>query len=89
MKRWQKALLFSVLWIVAILSIGFFVTDVMLAGKITPQQDEQISEKCGMAIGGGTVLIWVVVFSRKPSRPRQAESAFRRAEETSASRSDV
>ena len=65
MKRWQKALLFSVIWIVVILGIGFFVTDVMLAGKITPQQDEKISEMCGMVVGGGTVLIWVVVFSRK------------------------
>lgn len=65
MKRWQKALLFSVIWIVAILGIGIFVTDVMLAGKITPQQDEQISELCGMAVGGGTVLIWVTVFLRK------------------------
>ena len=69
MMRWQKALLFSVIWIVVVLSAGFFVTDVMLAGKITPQQDEQISEQCGMACGGGVVLIWVVFFARKPSRP--------------------
>ena len=69
MKRWQKALLFSVIWIVAILGIGIFVTDVMLAGKITPQQDEQISEKCGMACGAGALLIWVIVFTRK--RPRR------------------
>lgn len=67
MKRWQKALLFSVIWIVAILGIGILITDVMLAGKITPQQDEQISELCGMAVGAGTVAIWVVIFifSRK------------------------
>lgn len=65
MKRWQKALLLSVIWIVAILGIGIFVTDVVLAGKITPQQDKQISEVCGMAVGGGTVLIWVAVFLRK------------------------
>ena len=70
MKRWQKALLFSVIWIVVVLGAGIFVTDVMLAGKITPQQDEQISELCGMAIGGGAVLIWVVVLTRKPSRLR-------------------
>ena len=57
MKRWQKALLFSVIWIGVILGIGVFVTDVMLAGKITPQQDEQISEVCGMVVGGGAVLI--------------------------------
>ena len=67
MKRWQRALLISVIWIVAILAIGFFVTDVMLAGKITPQQDEQISEVCGLICGIGLAPIWVIVFvsSRK------------------------
>ncbi len=70
MRRWQKALLFSVIWIVAVIGTGILVTDVILAGKITPQQDEQISEVGGMVCGGGAVLIWVVFFTRK--RPRRS-----------------
>jgi len=69
MKRWQQALLLSVVWIVLILGAGIYVTDVMLAGKITPQQDEQLSGVCGAVCAGGTVLICVVVFSRKRPVP--------------------
>jgi len=65
MKRWQKALLFSVIWVVGVIGSGILVTDVVLAGKITPQQDEQISEMCGMTCGAGVVPIWVFVFWRK------------------------
>jgi len=59
MKWWKKALTLSIAWIVLIIGVGIIHTDVLLAGKITPQQDEAISEKYGVALAIGLVVIWL------------------------------
>ncbi len=64
-KRWQKALLGSVIWAALIIGAGIVHTDVILAGKLTEAQDAEISERYGMACGAGLVAILAVVFLRK------------------------
>src|SRR5262249_6275156 len=44
---WTKALIFSVLWVGLVGAVGYFHTDVFLAGQITPAEDHAISEKYG------------------------------------------
>jgi hypothetical protein len=56
----EKALLFSGAWIALTIGAGLIHTNIVLAGKITPQQDEAISEKYGRLCGTGLVLIWVI-----------------------------
>ncbi len=60
MSWWKKALVFSGVWIALVIGVGVIHTNVVLAGKITPQQDEAISEKYGEACGTGLVAIWVI-----------------------------
>ena len=64
MKRWQKALL-SAIWAAVVIGIGFLCTDVFLAGKIIPQQDDQISQSFGTVFGIGVLVVWAIIFSRK------------------------
>ena len=64
-KRWQKALLGSVIWSVLIIGTGIVHVNVLLAGKLTEAQDEEISERYGMACGAGLVGILAIVFLRK------------------------
>jgi|GEM_PF-2463667 len=61
MKWWKKALLFSVLWVALVIGAAVVHTEVVLAGKLTPQQDEAISEKYGQLCGAGLVGIWVLL----------------------------
>lgn len=62
MKWWKKALIFSVIWSALTIGAGITHTNVILAGKITPQQDEKISEAYGKVCGGGLVVAWVLLY---------------------------
>jgi len=66
MRWWTKALIysviFSVIWVGLIVAIGYYHTDVYLAGKITPAQDRAISEKYGDLAGQGLGLVWGICF---------------------------
>ena len=62
MAWWKKALIFSVIWAVLTIGTGIIHTNVILAGKITPQQDEKISEVYGKVCGGGLVAAWILLY---------------------------
>ena len=67
MKWWAKALIVTIAWIALIIGIGVVHTEVVLAGTLTEQQDEAISERYGQLCGIGIVAIWVfAAMSRKP-----------------------
>lgn len=70
MKWWQRALLISVLWIAFAAGGGWFLTDVVLRGKLNTKQDETISETIGMACGFGLAPIWLAcaVFRKQPGK---------------------
>lgn len=52
-------MIFTGIWVLLTIGIGIIHTDVILAGRITPEQDEKISGSYGRLCGGGIVLIWV------------------------------
>jgi hypothetical protein len=62
MKWWKTALIISGVWAVLTIGAGIIHTNVILAGKITPQQDEKISEGYGKVCGGGLVAAWVLSY---------------------------
>jgi len=66
MRWWIKALIysviFSVIWVGLVAAVGYFHTDVLLAGQLTPAQDQAISEKYGNIAGFGMVMVWVICF---------------------------
>jgi len=66
MRWWIKALIFSVVFSVVsvgiIATVGYFHTDVYLAGQITQAQDHAISEKYGDLAGRGLGVVWVICF---------------------------
>lgn len=62
MKWWLKALIGSFIWVALTIGAGIMHTDVILDGKLTPEQDAAISEKYGMACGGGFVVVWAGVY---------------------------
>jgi hypothetical protein len=62
MRWWTKALIFSVIWAGIVVAVGYFHTDVFLAGQITPAQDRAISEKYGDLLGTGLPLVWAICF---------------------------
>ena len=62
MKWWKKALMVSVIWAVVTIGAGIIHTNVILAGKITPQKDEKISEAYGKVCGGGLLAAWVLSY---------------------------
>jgi hypothetical protein len=66
MRWWTKALIFSVIfsviWAGIVVAVGYFHTDVVLAGQITKAQDRAISEKYGELLGTGLPLVWVSCF---------------------------
>ena len=66
MRWWTKALIysviFSVIWVGLIVAIGYYHTDVYLAGKITPAQDKAISEAYGDVAASGLFVVWGVCF---------------------------
>ena len=68
MKRWQKALLAVAAWIVLTIGSAILHTNVILAGRLTPEQDDAISERYGIACGAGLVLIGAVFYLRKGPR---------------------
>ena len=72
MKWWKKALLFSGVWMALTIGVAFVHTSVLLAGKITPEQDSTISRQYGQACGSGVVLIWIIFgqLSKKKSGPK-------------------
>jgi hypothetical protein len=58
MRWWIKALIFSVIWVGIVAAVGYFHTDVFLAGQITPAQDHAISEKYEELAGYGVGVVW-------------------------------
>src|SRR5215472_14468163 len=66
MRWWIKALIYSVIfsmiWVGLVAAVGYFHTDVLLAGQLTPAQDQAISEKYGNIAGFGMVMVWVICF---------------------------
>ena len=68
MKAWKKSLLYSVVWVALAIGAVILHTNVILAGRITPEQDDVLSGRYGAACGVGLVLIWVLFFVRKKSR---------------------
>jgi len=73
MPWWAKALIFSVIWLVAVVVIGYVHTDVFLAGQITQAQHEAISGAYGSAAASGLFAVWGICFLffvlRRPSAP--------------------
>jgi hypothetical protein len=67
MRWWTKALIFSVIfsviWVGVVGAVGWFHTEVFLAGQITPAQDHAMSEKYGDLAGHGLPLVWVICFT--------------------------
>jgi len=76
MKWWKKSLIISVIWIVLVIGAGMLHTNVILAGKLTPQQDDELSGQYGMACGGGIGMIWVigVLVLRKKDRDSRRDA---------------
>ena len=64
MAWWKKALIVSVVWLALTIAAGMIHTEVILAGHITPERSDQISQAYGMACGVGLVVIWLVAYSR-------------------------
>ncbi len=64
MAWWKKALIVSAVWVALTIAVGMIHTEVVLAGHITPQRNDQISQAYGMACGAGLVAIWLVAYSR-------------------------
>jgi hypothetical protein len=62
MRWWTKALIFSVIFSGIVVAVGYYHTDVYLAGQITPAQDRAISEKYGDLLGTGLPLVWAICF---------------------------
>jgi hypothetical protein len=66
MRWWIKALIYSVIfsliWAGIVVAVGYYHTDVYLAGRITPAQDRVISEKYGDLLGSGLPLVWAICF---------------------------
>jgi hypothetical protein len=66
MRWWIKALIFSVIfsviWVGIVAAVGYFHTDVFLAGQITPAQDHAISAKYGELAGYGLGVVWGICF---------------------------
>ncbi|SKB04177.1 hypothetical protein SAMN02745166_04002 [Prosthecobacter debontii] len=60
----KKAAILSLIFGGLVIAIGMYVTDVHLAGRITPAQDEEISGLFGNLLGIGLVAIWVPFFLR-------------------------
>jgi hypothetical protein len=65
MSWWKKGILFSILWIGLCIGAAVLHTDVFLAGRITPQQDEAISYRYGLATGLGLAPIWLFLLLRR------------------------
>ncbi len=65
MNWWKKALMLTVVWMALTIGGGMLVTDVLLKPRITPQQDEAISEVAVQACGFGIALIWLVTLVRR------------------------
>lgn len=62
MKWWKRALIVWIVFTVLVIGVGFYITNIYMAGKITDKQEDAIGEVCGEVVGVGTVLIWVVSF---------------------------
>jgi len=65
MSWWKKAILFSLLWIGVCVGAGIVHTDVVLKGRISPEQDDAISYRYGVACGVGLAPIWLLCFWRR------------------------
>lgn len=55
---WAIALIISVIWSAVLIGIGIFQTNVLLAGKITQQQDDAISGMYGLILGISLGALW-------------------------------
>jgi len=65
MKWWKKALITSGVWVALTIGAGIVHTNVILAGKLTPDQDDRISGAYGMLCGGGLVAAWLLFYQRR------------------------
>lgn len=65
MKWWKKALITSGVWVALTIGAGIVHTNVILAGKLTPEQDERISGLYGIVCGGGLVATWYLFYLRR------------------------
>jgi hypothetical protein len=61
MKWWVIAIIASAVWLVLIIAAGMIHTNVILAGKITPEQDEAISNAYGFVCGAVLGAFWTVL----------------------------
>jgi uncharacterized membrane protein YciS (DUF1049 family) len=62
MQWWVKALILSAVWFALVVTIGYTHTDVILAGKITDEEDAAISTLYGVVFGFGVAVLWVLCF---------------------------
>jgi hypothetical protein len=61
MKKWWVApVVLSVGWVILSIGAGVLHTNLILAGKITPEQDDRLSEMYGIACGIGLCVIWAI-----------------------------
>jgi len=75
MSWWKKALIASVIWLVAVVAAGYVHTDVILAGRVTQAEDEAISEMYGFAFALGLVVLWGIAFLITLLAPRRDRAA--------------
>jgi hypothetical protein len=68
MRWWVKALIWSVAWAMLTIIVGIIHTSVILAGRITEQQDAAISERYGAVCMLGIGLIWLISWFRPKGR---------------------
>ena len=78
MKWWKKALILSGVWVVLTLGAALVHINVVLAGEITPQQDEKISESNGRLCGGGLMGTWVLTYLLRNKGKPQMNAGQRR-----------
>lgn len=75
MRWWVRACILSVAAAAMCLAVGIAVTDLLFAGRCTPQLDGKISEYTGKAVVFSFALVWWVAF-RKHKRAVKKLSVF-------------
>jgi hypothetical protein len=62
MPWWAKALISSVIWLVVVFAVGYFHTEVFLAGRITPALDKAIGDVYASVAASGLFVVWGICF---------------------------
>jgi hypothetical protein len=62
MPWWAKALMSSVIWLGVVFAVGYFHTEVFLAGRITPALDKAISDVYASVAASGLFVVWGICF---------------------------